>query len=52
MTIHDVLTQQLQTTQGQINAYEQDITNLLCLLGNLQQQQGVIVTWLAANPAP
>ena len=50
MTIQDVVAQQIQQLTGQINAYQADITNLLVMLGNLQEQQGVLVTWLAANP--
>ena len=50
MTIQDVVALQIQQVQGQINAYQTDINNLLVMLGNLQEQQGVLVAWLAANP--
>lgn len=51
MTIHDVLVQQQQTNAQQLQAYQADITNLLCLIDNLNDQQQVITAWLAANPA-
>jgi NADH:ubiquinone oxidoreductase subunit E len=51
MTIHEVLTNQLQQIAGQIGAYQADINNLLPILNNLQQQEQAIVLWLANNPA-
>jgi hypothetical protein len=51
MTIHDVVNAQLAQIEGQINAYQVDIQNLLPMLNNLQQQAQVLIAWLAANPA-
>jgi hypothetical protein len=51
MTIHQVLTLQLEQIGSQIQAYQADINNLLPMINQLQQQQQVIITWLAHNPA-
>lgn len=51
MTMHDVVVAQLAQIEGQINAYNADISNLLPMLNNLQQQAQVLITWLQANPA-
>lgn len=51
MTIQDVVACQIQSNSQQITAYQADITNLLALIQNINEQQGVLVAWLAANPA-
>jgi hypothetical protein len=51
MTIHDVVLATFNANAQQITAYQADINNLLALLSNLQQQQAVMTTWLAANPS-
>jgi hypothetical protein len=50
MTIQEVLQQLLQQNQGQLAAYQADITNLLVMIQNLNDQNTEITTWLAANP--
>lgn len=50
MTIQEVMQQQLSQINGQLAAYDADITNLLTLMTNLAEQRNVIVAWLAANP--
>lgn len=48
--MHDVVTAQLAQVESQIAMYQADITNLLPMLNNLQQQAQAMITWLAANP--
>ena len=50
MTIQQVLQQLLQNNQQQLAAYQADITNLLAMIQNLNDQNAEITTWLAANP--
>lgn len=51
MTMHDVVTQQLASIESDIARYQADISNLLPMLSNLQQQAQVLIQWLSANPA-
>jgi cell division protein FtsB len=51
MSIQDVLQQLLETQQRQLAAYQQDVTNLLALIQNLNDQVVEVTAWLAANPA-
>jgi len=50
MTAHDVMVQQLTTTQNQMKAYQTDICNLLNMIGDLQQEEKAIILWLSVNP--
>ena len=51
MTIQCVLQQLLQNNQQQLAAYQADITNLLVMIQNLNDQNMEITTWLNQNPA-
>jgi hypothetical protein len=50
MTIQQVLQQLLQNNQQQLAAYQADVTNLLVMIGQLNEANVEIQTWLAANP--
>jgi len=50
MTIQDALQNYMSQLNSQILEYQANVTNIMAVLDQLQEQQKVVAQWLAANP--
>lgn len=51
MTIQDALQNYMTQLNQQILEYQANVTNIMAILDQLQEQQKAVAQWLAANPA-